>query len=151
MKRNQPQGNSALIPSNATLCEIATDKKAAKALDNAKGKYAHVLPENIWRAPDGKHLMVLIRCTHPGCEAQRPIFTSDCFQVSTCIDHKKGKASAAPAVEVTEKAGKRVRSKDATKGGRKAPKAGKGNGKARKPRRIRTREDFIAAATGKGE
>lgn len=151
MKRNQPQGNSAHIPTDATLCDIATDRKAAKALDNAKGKYPHVLPNNIWRAPDGKHLMVLIRCTHPGCQEERAIFTSDCFQVSTCAAHKKGKAPTAPAAEAKKSPGKRVRSKDATKGGRKAPKAGKGNGRGRKGKRIRTRQDFIAAATGKGE
>jgi hypothetical protein len=151
MTRSTSQAHSAHIPSDATLCDVATDKKASKALEAATTKYAHVLPGNIWRAGDGKHLLVVIRCTTPDCEAQRCVATSDCFQVKHCLDHKGGKVAK---TETPEKAPAGVRSNRGTKGGRKAPKARKGNGKARKGRSGLTRvvADIKARASNrKGE
>ena len=127
MTRHSSKDNSALIPSGATLCDVATDKKAAKALENATSKYAHVVPGNIWRHADGKHLVVLILCTHPNCTTKRAIFTSDAFQCSTCADHK---ASASKPVKAEKAPGKRVSLKDAPKGTRKGKKQEKATKRA---------------------
>lgn len=151
MTRRSSEGNYALIPTGATLCDIVTDRKAAKTLDNAKGHYPHVLHDDNWRTPGGKHPMVLIRCTHPGCQRERAIFTSDWFQVSPCAADRKVKAPTITVAEAKLSPRERVRSKDAPKGDRRAPKARKGGGRGRKGKRFRTREDFVAAATGEGE
>ena len=149
MPRNKPQGNSADFPSDATLCDLTVDKKAAKALDNAKSKYGHLVPTVIFRAADGKHLLVRIRCTVPGCDAERVVATSDVFQTRTCIPHRGWDKDAAPKAEKPTE--KRARSKAAPKDGRKTRKQEKATPRGRRGKRIRTREDFIAAATGKGE
>lgn len=132
-KSNQKSAN---VPSGAVLCDVTTDKKAAKALANATTKHAHVEPGNIWRHADGKHLVVLILCTHPGCTKERAVFTSDVFQTKFCVDHR---AEARIAFRKSEKApkaekavGKRVSSKDASKGTRKGKKAEKATRKAPK-------------------
>lgn len=127
MNRSTSQGNSAQNSSQPVLCDIKEDTKAAKSLQNAKSKYAHVVPDNIWRL--GKHLMVLIRCTAPDCKAERMIATSDAFQVKTCIEHKGGKVA-----KDSEQAPKATKSKRPTKDGKKDSRATKGNGKARKGR-----------------
>src|SRR5438132_539999 len=95
MSRSTTQKNSALIPSDATPCDVATDPKALKALKNVGIKYKHAIPDRIWRL--GSHLMVVIRCQHPGCETERLVATSDVFQTKTCIEHRKG--SAAPTTK----------------------------------------------------
>ena len=128
MTRHSSEGNSALIPSDAHLCDLSKDVKAAKALAKMQEKYPHALTDQAWRHE--KKIGVLISCTHPGCSAQRFVHSSDLFQVKTCSDHRKG--ATAPAAE---KAPAGVRLKGGRKGGRKAPRARKGSGKARKARR----------------
>ena len=154
MTRTKSQSNSADFPADATHCDVTVDKKAAKALASATEKYGHLIPTVIFRAGDGKHLLVRIHCTVPGCKAERIVATSDLFQCRTCVDHKGWDKDAAPKAKApkAEKAPRKgSKSKDAPKGTRKAPAQKKATPRARKGKRIQSREDFIAAATGKGE
>lgn len=127
MPHKPSQSNSAPIPTDATLCDVATDKKAAKSLDNAR-KYPHVLTEHIWRHADGRHLLVLIRCQHPACNKQRLVATSDCFQVwkKDCGEHGE---RATPKTE--KAAGERVSLRKGRKGVAKSRGARKGTRRAR--------------------
>ena len=143
MRKSESSEKSAVVPADAVLLSPSSDKKAAKALENIKAKYAHVDTQMIWRARDGKHLIVVIRCTVPGCAEERCCFTSDAFQTRTCVAHKGWDKSAAPKAE--KAVGKRSRSKDAPKGTRKSRTARKGTPRARKAKTNAT------VATGKGE
>ena len=139
-KNNSSSQNSANVPSGAVECDVSTDKKAAKALANATEKYAHVVPGAIWRDADGKHLRVLILCTDPGCTSKRSVFTSDCFQVTTCADHKK--SATKPIAPKAEKAPRKgARSKDAPKVTKKARGEKKGNRKAPRGKRTAAKSD----------
>jgi hypothetical protein len=129
MTRHTSEGNSALIPSDAVLVELATDAKAEKARSRIAEKYPHALTDQLWRHE--KKIGVLIRCQEPGCSAQRFVHSSDLFQVTKCPDHKAGAKPSAD--EKRAKSG--VRSKGGRKGDRKAPRARKGNGKARRASR----------------
>jgi hypothetical protein len=127
MSTNSSRGNSALIPSDAVECDLATDKKAAKALDSIKAKYPHALTDKVWRHE--KKIGVLISCTVPGCDGRRFTHSSDLFQVKHCgsPDHSaKGEKKA--------KAPSRVSLKYGRKASRKAPKGGKRSPRARRAR-----------------
>lgn len=130
MSRSKTQSNSADFPSDATICDLTTDKKAAKALDNAKSKYGHLVPTVIFRAADGRHLLVRVRCTVPGCETERVVATSDVFQTRTCVPHRGWDKDAAPKAEKTSP--KPSKTEEAPKQGRKSRRAPKASPRARK-------------------
>ncbi len=52
-------------------------------------KYPHVKPGTLGFDDAAQKYHVTIACQHPGCEAERRVFTSDLFQVKLCLTHKK--------------------------------------------------------------
>ena len=133
MRKSNSSEKSVLIPADAVLCDVSTDKKAAKALEAIRSKYAHAMTEQVWRHE--KKIGVLIACTSPGCSAQRFLHSSDLWQCDTCPEHRKG--ATKPVAPKPEKGPRRgARSKDAPKATRKSRKAPKATRRARKARSV---------------
>lgn len=74
----------------AQLKRAAKSKAKAKRIsaDEIETKYPHVISGTLeFDANVGKQ-SVEIACQHEGCEETRRVFTSDLFQVRTCVEHK---------------------------------------------------------------
>ena len=100
MRKSESSEKSAVVPADAVLLSPSSDKKAAKALENIKAKYAHVDTRMIWRAGDGKHLSHLSYSTwfnpqqiprHPFHQSSAPVRRV----IRACIGHSCHKSAGA--------------------------------------------------------
>lgn len=62
-----------------------------------QGKYPHMVEGSLGFDSVANKQFVMITCTHPGCEKQRRVYTSDLHQVSMCEDHKAEQVKARKA------------------------------------------------------
>jgi hypothetical protein len=60
-------------------------------------KYPHMVEGSLVFNEKTNKQEVTIQCTHPGCETERKVATSDLFQVNMCDDHRKEQAKAKKA------------------------------------------------------
>lgn len=65
--------------------------------------YPNVIEGSLrWNETAGKQ-MVDISCSVEGCEDTREVFTSDLFQVKTCLEHRKVQRAEARKARVAER------------------------------------------------
>lgn len=57
-------------------------------------KYPHMKEGSLVFNEKMNKQQVTIVCSHPGCENERVVYTSDLFQVSMCDEHRKEAAKA---------------------------------------------------------
>ena len=89
---NSLEGAAGLSDADkAKLAKLVAKGGGAKRTTETelRAKYPHVIEGTLEYDAQRNKQSVLIQCSHPGCEEQRRVFTSDLFQVSMCEEHKK--------------------------------------------------------------
>lgn len=99
---DQTRINALLANSGLSAEKQAEIEKALKAnrsrrieASDLEKKYSHMVKGSLGFDEVAEKQTAKIVCTHPGCENQRTVFTSDLFQVKVCEDHKKAQRAAA--------------------------------------------------------
>lgn len=104
---------AALPPEKRAKLEAAMKSSESKSRrmsdDEILGEYKLVIKDSFgpgkttrWN-PEAKKMEATVRCSISGCKETRIAFTSDLFQVKTCLTHRKEQRKAARQARAAER------------------------------------------------
>ena len=96
--------NSGLSAEKKAEIEAALKANRSRRIEatELEGKYPHMIKGSLGFDEVAEKQTARITCTHPGCDNERTVFTSDLFQVKVCEDHKKAQRAQARKARAEE-------------------------------------------------